>query len=110
MQKLYQATQLCIIDPARNPLSLRRPHICHAYELGYDMSADDSKATTVTLSEIVYNNFPWPSEPSEKQIAAIEQAAQAVLDARAAHPESSLADLYDPVAMPPDLRKGASDS
>ncbi|MBI5097766.1 MAG: class I SAM-dependent DNA methyltransferase [Nitrospirae bacterium] len=56
-------------------------------------------------SQIVYNNFPWPSDPSEKQVAAIEHAAQAVLDARAAHPESSLADLYDPVAMPPDLRK-----
>jgi hypothetical protein len=55
--------------------------------------------------QIVYNNFPWPSEPSEKQVAAIEQAAQAVLDARAAHPESSLADLYDPIAMPHDLRK-----
>jgi len=55
--------------------------------------------------DIVYNNFPWPSEPSEKQVAVIEQAAQAVLDARSAHPESSLADLYDPVAMPPDLRK-----
>ncbi|MBI5676528.1 MAG: class I SAM-dependent DNA methyltransferase [Nitrospirae bacterium] len=54
---------------------------------------------------LVYNNFPWPNEPSEKQVAAIEQASQAVLDARAAHPESSLADLYDPVAMPPDLRK-----
>ena len=56
-------------------------------------------------NQIVYNNFPWPSEPSEKQVAAIEHAAKAVLDARAAHPESSLADLYDPVAMPPDLRK-----
>lgn len=55
--------------------------------------------------DIVYNNFPWPSDPTEKQQTAIEQAAQAVLDARTAHPESSLADLYDPVAMPPDLRK-----
>ncbi len=56
-------------------------------------------------NQIVYNNFPWPNDPSEKQVAAIEQAAQAVLDARTARPESSLADLYDPVAMPPDLRK-----
>ena len=54
---------------------------------------------------IVYNNFPWPSDPADKQKAAIEEAAQSVLDARAAHPESSLADLYDPIAMPPDLRK-----
>ncbi len=53
----------------------------------------------------VYNNFPWPSNPTDKQKSAIEKAAQAVLDARAAHPDASLADLYDPVAMPPDLRK-----
>lgn len=55
--------------------------------------------------QIVYNNFPWPADPTDKQKAAIEQAAQAVLDARAAHPDASLADLYDPVAMPPDLRR-----
>ena len=69
---------------------------------------------------IVYNNFPWPdlavAAPSaaeenptptrdDKLRAAIETAAQSVLDARAAHPESSLADLYDPVTMPPDLVK-----
>ena len=53
---------------------------------------------------IVYNNFPWP-EPTDKQRTAIEQAAQGVLDARAQFPESSLADLYDPLAMPPDLVK-----
>jgi len=55
--------------------------------------------------DIAYNNFPWPDSPTEKQRAAIEEAAQGVLDSRAAHPEASLADLYDPVAMPPDLRK-----
>ena len=53
---------------------------------------------------IVYNNFPWP-EPTDKQRTAIERAAQGVLDARAKFPESSLADLYDPIAMPPDLVK-----
>lgn len=53
-------------------------------------------------ASIVYNNFPWP-EPTDKQRAAIEPAAQAVLDARAAHPGATLADLYDPLAMPPDL-------
>ena len=58
-----------------------------------------------SYSPAVYNNFPWPSEPTEKQRSTIEQAAQAVLDARAAHPDASLADLYDPVAMPPDLRR-----
>ncbi len=55
-------------------------------------------------SSIVYNNFPWPA-PNPKQKAAIEKAAQAVLDARENHPDSSLADLYDPLTMPLDLRK-----
>jgi hypothetical protein len=49
---------------------------------------------------IVYNNFPWPEPPADAQRAAIEAAAQAVLDARAAFPGSTLADLYDPLAMP----------
>ncbi|MCK9419621.1 MAG: N-6 DNA methylase [Nitrospirae bacterium] len=54
---------------------------------------------------LVYNNFPWPSDLTDKQKTTIEDVAQGVLDARAAHPDASLADLYDPVAMPPDLRK-----
>jgi type I restriction-modification system DNA methylase subunit len=54
---------------------------------------------------IVYNNYPWPQSPSDKHIAAIEAAAQRVLDARAEFPDSSLADLYDPLAMPPALVK-----
>lgn len=54
---------------------------------------------------IVYNNYPWPDEPSDKQCAAIEAAAQAVLDARAQYPQSSLADLYDPLTMPSALVK-----
>ena len=53
---------------------------------------------------IVYNNFPWPT-PSNVQKAAIEQTAQCILDARALYPESSLADLYDELTMPPELRK-----
>ncbi|MBQ3135186.1 MAG: class I SAM-dependent DNA methyltransferase [Oscillospiraceae bacterium] len=52
----------------------------------------------------VYNNFPWPT-PTDAQKAKIEQTAQAILDARALYPDSSLADLYDEVAMPPELRK-----
>lgn len=56
-------------------------------------------------SSVTYNNFPWPREPSEKQVAAVEQAAQAVLDARARFPDATLADLYDPLAMPPELRR-----
>lgn len=54
--------------------------------------------------DIVYNNFPWPS-PTDEQKAKVEQTAQAVLDARALYPDCSLADLYDEVAMPPELRK-----
>lgn len=54
--------------------------------------------------DIVYNNFPWP-EPTDTQKAKIEQTAQAILDARALYPDSSLADLYDEVLMPPELRK-----
>ena len=53
---------------------------------------------------IVYNNFPWP-EPTEAQKTKIEITAQAILDARAKYPDSSLADLYDPLLMPPDLKK-----
>ena len=54
--------------------------------------------------DIVYNNFPWPT-PTEAQRAKIEQTAQTILDARAIYPESSLADLYDELTMPPELRK-----
>jgi len=55
-------------------------------------------------SPSVYNNFPWP-EPTESQKQKIEQTAQGILDARALYPDSSLADLYDPLTMPPELRK-----
>ncbi|MCK6407149.1 MAG: hypothetical protein L6Q60_14210 [Rhodocyclaceae bacterium] len=51
---------------------------------------------------IVYNNFPWP-DADGKKITAVEKAAQMVLDARAAYPDSTLADLYDPLAMPANL-------
>lgn len=53
---------------------------------------------------IVYNNFPWPN-PSDKQKSKIEKTAQAILDARALYPKDSLADLYDPLTMPPELLK-----
>ena len=53
---------------------------------------------------IVYNNFPWPS-PTDAQKAKIEQTAQTILDARALYPDCSLADLYDEIAMPPELRR-----
>ena len=67
--------------------------VCGRLEMRYRYSKD-----------IVYNNFPWPA-PTEQQKAKIEQTAQAILDARALYPDSSLADLYDELTMPPELRK-----
>ncbi len=69
-------------------------HVCGRLESRFRYSKD-----------IVYNNFPWPENPTEKQKQAVEEAAQKVLDARASFPESSLADLYDPNTMPPVLVK-----
>ncbi|MCD8322694.1 MAG: methylase [Oscillospiraceae bacterium] len=66
--------------------------VCGRLEMRYRYSKD-----------VVYNNFPWPT-PTEAQRARIEQTAQAILDARALYPDSSLADLYDNLTMPPELR------
>ena len=63
------------------------------------LKSDYSYSTT-----IVYNTFPWP-DADEAQKVAIEKNAQAILDARALYPNASLADLYDPLTMPPELRK-----
>lgn len=63
------------------------------------MKSDYSYSNT-----IVYNNFPWP-EVTNEQEEKISQTAQAILDARALYPDSSLADLYDELTMPPELRK-----
>lgn len=62
------------------------------------LKSDYSYSTT-----IVYNNFPWPT-PTDVQKAKIEQTAQGILAARALYPDSSLADLYDELTMPPELR------
>ena len=56
-------------------------------------------------ASVVYNHYPWPEQPSPAQKQAVEEAAQGVLDARASHKGASLADLYDPLTMPPDLVK-----
>ena len=72
--------------------------VCGRLEMRYRYSAN-----------IVYNNFPWP-EPTDEQKAKIEQTAQAILDARAKYPDCSLADLYDEVTMPPELRKAHQDN
>ena len=72
--------------------------VCGRLEMRYSYS-----------NTIVYNNFPWPS-PSDAQKAKIEQTAQAILDARALYPDSSLADLYDELTMPAELRKAHQDN
>ncbi len=59
--------------------------------------------------DVVYNNFPWPT-PTAEQKDKIEQTAQAILDARTLYQESSLADLYDELTMPPELRKAHQDN
>ncbi len=58
---------------------------------------------------IVYNNFPWPKDPSKKNKSKVERLAQKVLDVRVEFPNSSLADLYDPLTMPPKLVKAHND-
>lgn len=67
--------------------------VCGRLEMRYSYS-----------NTIVYNNFPWCA-PSDEQKAKIEQTAQAILDARAKYPDCSLADLYDELTMPAELRK-----
>lgn len=66
--------------------------VCGRLEMRYRYSKD-----------VVYNNFPWPN-PTDEQKARIEETAQAILDARALYPDSSLADLYDELTMPSELR------
>jgi hypothetical protein len=56
-------------------------------------------------NSIVYNNFPWPDPADQKAHSAIEAAAKEVVDARSSFPGSTLADLYDPLTMPPALVK-----
>ena len=60
-------------------------------------------------NSIVYNNFPYCT-PTDEQKARIEKTAQAILDARALYPDCSLADLYDELTMPPELRKAHQDN
>ena len=79
-------------------------HMAWMRAVGGRLKSDYSYSNT-----IVYNNFPWPT-PTEKQKAKIEQTAQAILDARAKYPDSSLADLYDELTMPVELRKAHQDN
>lgn len=68
------------------------------------MVAGRMKSDYQYSKNVVYNNFPWP-KPTAEQKAAIEQTAQGILAARALYPDASLADLYDELTMPPELRK-----
>ncbi len=54
-------------------------------------------------------NYPWPLSPSEPHRVAVEGAARSVLEARAGFPDSTLAQLYDPITMPPRLTKAHND-
>ena len=75
-------------------------HNCWLKQISGRMKSDISYSTG-----IVYNNYPWPKNPTEKQMNLIEEKAQKVLDTRLAFPASSLADLYSPLTMPPSLVK-----
>lgn len=75
-------------------------HMCWIKTVGGRLKSDFQYSTGM-----VYNNFPWPENPSVKQKEVIEKAGQEVLDIRNQFPESSLADLYDPNTMPPVLIK-----
>lgn len=55
-------------------------------------------------SDIVYNNFPWPT-PTQEQIKKVEETAKGILNARNLFPDSSYDELYDPTLMPPELQK-----
>ena len=68
------------------------------------MTAGRMKSDYSYSNTVVYNNFPWP-RPSEEQEEKIKDTAQAILDARSLYPDASLADLYDPLTMPPELKK-----
>jgi len=78
-------------------------HIAWVATIGGRLKSDYRYSNT-----IVYNNYPWPQNVSDAKRRAVEAAAQGVLDARGAHPDSSLADLYDPLSMPPKLTKAHS--
>jgi len=75
-------------------------HMCWMRVTSGRLKSDYSYSTQLT-----YNNFPWPENPTEKQVQTIETAAQKVLEVRAEFPKSSLANLYDPLTMPPALVK-----
>jgi len=75
-------------------------HMLWVQNVGGRLKSDYSYSNT-----IVYNNYPWPKDPIEKNIKRVEEKSQMVLDVRAEFTDNSLADLYDPLTMPPKLVK-----
>lgn len=113
-RRRYIPLGFCSPEMIVNPTVLVVPHATH-YEFGVLQSLIHMAWTSATCGRmksdyqysntIVYNNFPWPELTDAKHRTAIETAAQNVLDARAQFPDSTLADLYDPLSMPPALVK-----
>ena len=79
-------------------------HMAWMRAVGGRLKSDYSYSNT-----IVYNNFPWPTS-TDQQREKIEQTARKILDARELYPDSSLADLYDPLTMPPELLKAHTEN
>ncbi|AWI26281.1 class I SAM-dependent DNA methyltransferase [Flavobacterium pallidum] len=98
------ASNLCLIVPDANlydyGIITSQMHMNWVKTVGGRLKSDYRYSNSV-----VYNTFPWPENPSPKHVKNIEDKAQKVLDVRTAFPDSSLADLYDPLAMPPELVK-----
>jgi type I restriction-modification system DNA methylase subunit len=98
------ATNLCLIIPNGSlfhfGILTSAMHVAWAKNICGRLGVSFRYSNTV-----VYNNYPWPNNPTERQIKAIELAAQKVLDTRATFGDCSLADLYDPLTMPPALLK-----
>ena len=104
MDRYSIASGSCLVIPEKNQyilgILLSEMHIEWMKCVAGRMKSDYQYSAS-----IVYNNFPFPKNPTPKQIAKIEEKAQNVLDARALYPQSSLADLYHPLTMPAELVK-----
>lgn len=97
-------TDACLVVPHATPFHFGiMSSVMHMAWVRY--TAGRLKSDYRYSNQIVYNNFPWPVDPSNAQISRIETLSSAVLEARKKYPDASLADLYDPVAMPPALRE-----
>lgn len=102
------ASNLCLTIPEANLFHFAvlssEMHMAWVRQIGGRLKSDYRYS-----NKLIYNNYPWPESPSQKQINSVEQAAQAVLGARAEFPGATLSDLYNPLAMPPKLVKAHSD-